>query len=57
MPAKKISSPAEIYQIKVTLLGSDPPVWRWLLVPCAPDFVAVARRTTVRDGMVERPLA
>jgi len=33
MPAKKISSPAEIYQIKVTLLGSDPPVWRRLLVP------------------------
>ncbi len=25
--------PTEIYQIKVTLLGTDPPVWRRLLVP------------------------
>ncbi len=32
--AKKIASlPTEIYQIKVTLMGSEPPIWRRLLVP------------------------
>src|SRR5260370_6034266 len=33
MPAKKMSAPQEIYQIKVTLLGASPPIWRRLLVP------------------------
>jgi hypothetical protein len=33
MPTKKIESPQQIYQIKVTLLGTDPPIWRRLLVP------------------------
>ena len=33
MPTKKAPAPAEIYQIKVTLLRTDPPVWRRLLVP------------------------
>jgi hypothetical protein len=28
-----IEKPQEIYQIKVTLLGADPPIWRRLLVP------------------------
>lgn len=28
-----VEKPQEIYQIKVTLLGMDPPIWRRLLVP------------------------
>ena len=33
MPTKRKSSTEEIYQIKITLLGTDPPVWRRLLLP------------------------
>jgi len=33
MPTKKAENPQEIYQIKVTLLGTTPPIWRRLLVP------------------------
>ena len=33
MATKKIEIPHEIYQIKVTLLGTRPPIWRRLLVP------------------------
>ncbi|HXP83933.1 MAG TPA: plasmid pRiA4b ORF-3 family protein [Bryobacteraceae bacterium] len=33
MPTKKNEGPEEIYQIKVTLLGTKPPIWRRLLVP------------------------
>lgn len=28
-----VEKPQQIYQIKVTLLGTDPPIWRRLLVP------------------------
>ncbi len=33
MPVDTLVSPEEIYQIKVTLMGSNPPIWRRLLVP------------------------
>jgi hypothetical protein len=33
MPTKKSVVPLEIYQIKVTLLGTSPPIWRRLLAP------------------------
>jgi hypothetical protein len=33
MPVKKAEIPREIYQIKVTLLGTKPPIWRRLLTP------------------------
>ena len=33
MATKKIETPLDIYQIKVTLLGTKPPIWRRLLVP------------------------
>ncbi|MFZ1997993.1 MAG: plasmid pRiA4b ORF-3 family protein [Candidatus Sulfotelmatobacter sp.] len=33
MATKKIEISQDIYQIKVTLLGTNPPIWRRLLVP------------------------
>ena len=33
MPARKSAAPPEIFQLKVALLGTSPPIWRRLLVP------------------------
>ena len=35
MKTKNVEKPQELYQIKVTLLGSRPPIWRRLLVPAS----------------------
>jgi hypothetical protein len=35
MATRKFEIPSDIYQIKVTLLGTRPPIWRRLLVPAA----------------------
>ena len=35
MATKRINTAQDIYGIKVTLLGTKPPIWRRLLVPAS----------------------
>jgi hypothetical protein len=39
MAMKDVQTPNKIYQIKVTLLGTKPPIWRRLLVPASLTLV------------------
>ena len=41
MPAKNKTPVNEIFQLEVTLLGSDPPIWRRLLVPASLTLAAL----------------
>jgi hypothetical protein len=49
MPAKDETPVHEIFQIKVTLLGSDPEIWRRLLVPA--DITLAALHTVLQIAM------
>jgi len=49
MPAKNDETTHEIYQIKVTLLGTSPPVWRRLLVPA--DFTLEQLHSVLQASM------
>jgi hypothetical protein len=50
MPAKHETPVTEIFQIKVTLLGSDPPIWRRLLVPANLMLAALHKLLQVAMG-------
>ena len=43
MPTKKSAIQPEVYQIKVTLLGTSPPIWRRLLVPAEATLAQLHR--------------
>jgi hypothetical protein len=49
MSAQKSGKPREVYQIKVTLLGTEPPIWRRLLVPA--DLTLVDLHHVVQAAM------
>ncbi len=49
MPVKNSETPHEIYQIKVTLLRTSPPIWRRLLVPA--DFTLEQLHDVVQAAM------
>ena len=50
MPAKSTTPVDEIFQIKVTLLGSDPEIWRRLLVPASITLAALHNPLQVAMG-------
>ncbi len=49
MPAKKTAVPSEIYQLKVTLLETRPPIWRRLMVP--PDMTLAELHVVLQTAM------
>ncbi len=50
MPPKKLWMPQEVYPLKVTLLGTTPPIWRRLLVPAE---MTLAQLHDVRQRAME----
>jgi hypothetical protein len=44
VPTERIEKSEAIYQIKVTLMYTDPPIWRRLLVPADLTLVRLQRR-------------
>src|SRR6516162_7283763 len=49
MPTKTSVVPPEVFQIKVTLLGTMPPIWRRLLVPS--DLTLAHLHDVLRSAM------
>ena len=49
MPVVSFKSPRSIYQLKVTLQGSKPPIWRRLLVPG--NFNLYQLHRVIQEGM------
>jgi Plasmid pRiA4b ORF-3-like protein len=49
MATKQIETTQDIYQLKVTLLGANPPIWRRLLVPA--DMTLALLHKTLQTAM------
>ena len=49
MATKQIETAQDIYQLKVTLLGTEPPIWRRLLVPA--DMTLALLHKTLQTAM------
>ncbi len=49
MPTKKGTVPPEVFQLKVTLLGTMPPIWRRLLVPA--NMTLAQLHNVLQDAM------
>ncbi len=56
MAKTKISLPQEIYQLKVTLLDTKPPIWRRLLVPAGLTLEALHDALQVAMGWTDSHL-
>jgi hypothetical protein len=57
MATKKIASSPDIYQIKVTLLGTKPPIWRRLLVPSSLTLAQLSEDIRKESSFGNAPVA